>query len=111
MATFAAHFVIDTDVNGIDGPENGRQLNGARRDGFHDGDLPGTATVVRQLGSGVSYAVLMNKNDKFENGCISNYPRTVRNAMDDAISAAGYVGVRSSVIPAADASVQRYKVC
>lgn len=111
MAVFAANFVIDTDANGIDGPDNGRRLAGASRDGFHYGDLPGTAAVVRQLNSGVSYAVLMNKNDKFEGGCIRDYPRSVRTGIDDAIAAAGYVSSRRATTPAARADVQRLKVC
>lgn len=110
MALFASHYKIDTDADSIDGPENGRPLSGGTHTGLHYGDLPGTAAVVRQLGSGISYAVLMNKNAKFETGCPRDYPRAVQDGVDDAITAAGYPSTRSLVRPATTKRVTP-KVC
>lgn len=91
MATFAGNFKIDTDSNGTDGVNNGLPLNGTTNNGFHDGDLPGTAAMLRQLPSGVSYAVLMNKNDKFEgSGTRKDYPSEVKAGIDAAITSGGY---------------------
>lgn len=91
MATFAGSFKIDTDSNGTDGVNNGLPLNGTTNNGFHGGDLPGTAAMLRQLPSGVSYAVLMNKNDKFEgSGTRKDYPSEVKAGIDAAITSGGY---------------------
>lgn len=91
MATFAGIFKIDTDANGVDGVNNGKLLDGTTNDAFHRGDLPGTAALVRQMTSGVSYSVLMNKNDQYEGGgSRKDYPSDVRAGIDAAIAAAGY---------------------
>ena len=110
MAMFASQFKIDTDANSIDGPDNGRPLAGSTHDGFHYGDLPGTAAVVRQLSSGISYAVLMNKNGKFENTCPRDYPAAVREGIDAAITAAGDTTSRSAKQPSTMTRV-RPKAC
>jgi hypothetical protein len=79
-------------------------LAGIPNSGFHYGDLPGTAAVVSQSTSGVSYAILMNRNDKFEalgastgcGGCggsadpLQNTSIAVRVGIDAAIASAGY---------------------
>lgn len=91
MARFASAYKIDTNINGVDGPTNGQPLANSGNDGFHGGDLPGSASLVRQLRSGISYAVLMNKNDKFEgSGNRVDYPMDVRTGIDRAVSRAGY---------------------
>ncbi|HEX8615363.1 MAG TPA: serine hydrolase domain-containing protein [Telluria sp.] len=54
MAMFAAHYRIP----------DGVPLAGAKNNGGFSGADPGVATVLRQLPSGVSYAVMMNKLDE-----------------------------------------------
>jgi CubicO group peptidase (beta-lactamase class C family) len=110
MAMFASHYKIDTDADSIDGPDNGRPLAGSTNDGLHYGDLPGTAAAVRQMRSGISYSVLMNKNGKFEGGCPRDYPRDVSQGIDDAIVAAGYSTTRRAMQAPAPTRV-RPKVC
>jgi N-acyl-D-amino-acid deacylase len=91
MATFAGNFKIDTDANGVDGANNGLPLNGTTNSAYHRGDLPGTAAMLRQLPSGVSYAVLMNKNDLYEgSGTRKDYPSDVKTGIDAAITLGGY---------------------
>jgi CubicO group peptidase (beta-lactamase class C family) len=91
LARFASAFKIDTDAFGVDGPTNGQPLAGARNDGFHGGDLPGSAALVRQLSSGITYAVLLNKNDKFEgSGPRVDYPMDMKAGLDSAVLRAGY---------------------
>ncbi len=91
MARFAGHYRIDTDSRGIDGPENGTPLSGIRKYGSHNGALPGTATVVTQLPSGVSFAVLLNKNDQFEGeGQRKDYATEVAAGIEAALRASGY---------------------
>lgn len=91
LARFASAFKIDTDANGVDGPNNGQPLAGARHDGFHGGDLPGSAALIRQLNSGISYGVLLNRNDKFEgSGRRVDYPMDMKAGLDRAILRAGY---------------------
>lgn len=91
LARFASVFKIDTDADGVDGPTNGQPLAGASNDGFHGGDLPGSAALVRQLRSGVTYAVMMNKNDKFEgSGPRVDYPMDMKAGLDRAVVRAGY---------------------
>ena len=91
MATFAGNFKIDTDANGVDGANNGLPLNGTTNSAYHRGDLPGTAAMLRQLLSGVSYAVLMNKNDLYEgSGTRKDYPSDVKAGIDAAITTGGY---------------------
>lgn len=91
MARFASTYKIDTDTNGVDGPNNGQPLLGVTNDGFHGGDLPGSASLVRQLRSGISYAILMNKNDKYEgSGVRRDYPMDMKSGIDRAITRAGY---------------------
>lgn len=91
MATFAGAFKIDTDSNSVDGPTNGVPLSGTTNYGYHYGALPGTATVVGQRTSGVSYAVLMNKNDTFEGpGPRDDYAGDVRVGLEAVLSSAGF---------------------
>ena len=91
MARFASAYKIDTDANGVDGQYNGKPLLGVTNDGFHGGDLPGSASLVRQLRSGISYAILMNKNDKYEgSGVRRDYPMDMKTGIDRAITRAGY---------------------
>lgn len=91
LARFASAFKIDTDANGIDGTSNGQPLLDATNNGFHGGDLPGSAALVRQLTSGISYAVLLNKNDKFEGaGTRVDYPMDMKTGLDQAVTRAGY---------------------
>jgi len=91
MATFAGSFKIDTDANGVDAANNGQALNGTTNSAFHRGDLPGTAAIMSQLNSGVSYSVLMNKNDLYEgSGTRKDYPSEVKAGIDAAITAGGY---------------------
>lgn len=91
MARFASAYKIDTDTNGVDGQFNGQPLLGATNDGFHGGDLPGSASLVRQLRSGISYAIIMNKNDKYEgSGVRRDYPMDMKTSIDRAITSAGY---------------------
>jgi len=62
MALFAQAYALP-DVSdslsayGISGEPLGQ---GKTHDGIHDGQLPGSATIVRQLPSGVSYAIFLN---------------------------------------------------
>ena len=91
LARFASAFKIDTDANGIDGASNGQPLLGTTNNGFHGGDLPGSAALVRQLTSGISYAVLLNKNDKFEGaGTRVDYSMDMKTGLDQAVTRAGY---------------------
>jgi hypothetical protein len=47
--------------------------------------------MLRQLPSGVSYAVLMNKNDLYEgSGTRKDYPSDVKTGIDAAITLGGY---------------------
>ena len=85
MATFAGSYMVQTSAGGNggpDGPQNGIPLAGKTNDGYHNGSAPGTATVVRQMPSGVSYAVLMNKRDENNQG---GYQDTVKAQLDNAI--------------------------
>ena len=104
MALFASFYKIDTNANSVDGINNGKPLAGVPNSGFHYGDLPGTAAVVSQSTSGISYAVLMNRNDKYEGagastGCgscggnagpLQNTSIAVRVGINAAIATAGY---------------------
>ncbi len=80
MAKFAAHYRIPDGV-----PLDGKTNNG----GFFGAD-PGSATVMRQLPSGVSYAVLMNKLDESTTGGETAYQTRILEQIDAAISAAGF---------------------
>ena len=91
MATFAGKFKIDTDSNSVDGIDNGKPLGVTTNNAYHFGTNPGTAAIVRQFTSGVSYAVLMNKNDLFEGpGNRINYVVDVKAGIDAVIATAGY---------------------
>ena len=62
--------------------QNDRALGGRRWD---------SASLVRQLRSGISYAILMNKNDKYEgSGVRRDYPMDMKSGIDRAITRAGY---------------------
>jgi CubicO group peptidase (beta-lactamase class C family) len=86
MATIAGNFFIKTDSNGTDQAGDGTPLAGATNDGFHFGNYPGTSALIRQLPSGTSYAVLMNKNN--DGGAVP-YESAVMISIDAAISASG----------------------
>jgi hypothetical protein len=100
MALFASFYKIDTNANSVDGINNGKPLAGVPNSGFHYGDLPGTAAVVSQSVSGVSFAVIMNRNNNYEavgasTGCGScggkaNTTIDVREGINAAIASAGY---------------------
>lgn len=86
MATFAGNYMIQTSKGGnggADGPQNGIPLAGKFNDGYHNGSAPGTASIVRQLPSGVSYAVLMNKRDDVNGDA---YQDSVKTQLDAAIA-------------------------
>ncbi len=86
MATFAGSYLIKTDSNGTDQAGDGMPLAGTTNNGFHFGNYPGTSALIRQLPSGTSYAVLMNKNE--ENNT-APYEAAVMASIDAAIAAAG----------------------
>jgi len=86
MATFAGSYLIKTDSNGTDQAGDGVPLAGTTNNGFHFGNYPGTSALIRQLPSGTSYAVLMNKNE--ENNT-APYEAAVMASIDAAIAAAG----------------------
>lgn len=86
MASFAANYLIDTDGSGVDQGSNGIPLNGKTHTSYHFGNYPGTSAIVRQLSSGLSYAVLMNKSD--ESGGPGYQPELMRR-LDAAMAAAG----------------------
>ncbi|MES2297031.1 MAG: serine hydrolase domain-containing protein [Pseudomonadota bacterium] len=55
MALFAANYRLP----------DGVPLAGSHNDGAKNGDVPGASTVMRQLPSGVSYALFINANGSF----------------------------------------------
>jgi N-acyl-D-amino-acid deacylase len=87
MAAFAANYLIKTNA-GVDMAQNGQPLNGTTNSGYHFGNYPGTSSIVRQLPSGVSYAVLMNKSN--ETAGQPGYQPALMNSLDSAIAAAGF---------------------
>jgi CubicO group peptidase (beta-lactamase class C family) len=86
LATFAANRLISTDQD-VDQVGEGVPLNGIHSDGYHSGNLPGVSSIIRQLPSGTSYAVLINKRDEASPGL---FAQSMMNSIDAAISAAGY---------------------
>ncbi|PRC92140.1 serine hydrolase domain-containing protein [Solimicrobium silvestre] len=86
MATFAGSYLIQTNADGTDEAQDGIPLAGKTNDGFHFGNYPGTSAIIRQLPSGVSYAVLMNKSN--ETGSVG-YQGSLMTSIDAAIAAAG----------------------
>jgi len=86
MATFAGSYLIQTN-NGVDMDQDGQPLNGKTNNGYHYGNYPGTTSIVRQLPSGVSYAVLMNKSN--EAAGQPGYQQALMGSLDSAIAAAG----------------------
>jgi CubicO group peptidase (beta-lactamase class C family) len=86
MATFAGSYLIKADGNGTDQAGDGMPLAGTTNSGFHNGNYPGTSALIRQLPSGASYAVLMNKNN---DGGAVDYEAAVMASIDAAIAAAG----------------------
>lgn len=92
MAQFASVYLIDNSSNlnssispSLDGPNNGRLLNGSTNNGEHDGGLPGVANVLRQLPSGSSYSLMLNRDSQDGVWQRSIYPQ-----IDAILSAAGF---------------------
>jgi CubicO group peptidase (beta-lactamase class C family) len=82
MATFAGKFQVGGPDFGGD-TASGRLLNGIFVDGMWYGEWAGTQSVVRLRSSGVSYAVLLNKNSpNFDNA----YGLAVRGSIDSVLS-------------------------
>lgn len=79
MALFAGRYGIPS----------GLPLAGATNNGGHTGAIPGAATLVRQLPSGASYAVMMNKLDETDVPEEQSYQMQVLRQVDAAIQASG----------------------
>ena len=92
MAQFASVYLIDNSSKlnsfitpSLDGPNNGRLLNGSTNNGEHNGDLPGVSNVLRQLPSGSSYSLMLNRDNQDGAWQASIYPQ-----IDAILSAAGF---------------------
>lgn len=92
MAQFASVYLIDNTNNldkltnpSLDGPNNGRMLNGSTNSGEHHGSLPGVANVLRQLPSGTSYSLMLNRDSPTGIWQDTLYPQ-----IDNILSAAGF---------------------
>lgn len=68
---------------------SGEALAGAANNGGHTGAIPGAATLVRQLPSGASYAVMMNKLDESDGPEERSYQMQVLREMDAALKVSG----------------------
>lgn len=79
MTLFAAHYRIP----------DGLPLAGAKHNGGFSGADPGVATVLRQLPSGVSYTVMMNKLDEDHPSGEASYQLQVLRRIESAIKDAG----------------------
>jgi len=92
MAQFASVYKIDNSSNlnstitpGLDGPNNGVLLNGSFNSGEHDGGLAsGVSNILRQLPSGSSYTLMLNKDNSV------NWQETLYPQIDKILSAAGF---------------------
>ncbi len=60
LARFATSFRIDASAGGVDGPLTGLPIGSATFDSVRSGDVGYASSMVRQMPSGVSYAVLTN---------------------------------------------------
>jgi CubicO group peptidase (beta-lactamase class C family) len=92
MAQFASVYLIDNTNNlnsstnpSLDGPNNGRMLNGSTNAGEHNGGLPGVANVLRQLPSGTSYSLMLNRDSPNGTWQDTLYPQ-----IDTILNIAGY---------------------
>lgn len=92
MAQFASVYLIDNTNNlnsetnpSLDGPKNGQLLNGATNSGEHNGSLPGVANVLRQLPSGTSYSLMLNRDSPDGSWQDALYPQ-----IDNLLRAAGF---------------------
>jgi len=92
MSKVASVFKIDNtnDLNSsnnpsLDGPNNGKLLNGTTNSGVHYGDLPGVTNILRQLTTGTSYAIMFNKDNQGETWQSTLYPQ-----IDTILSNGGY---------------------
>lgn len=64
MAIFAGRYLIDAVVpSGVDGAKNGLPLGIYTNDGYHNGSWPFSMSILRQLPSGISYAVMANNGN------------------------------------------------
>jgi CubicO group peptidase (beta-lactamase class C family) len=79
MALFAASYRIP----------DGIAIAGATNNGGFTGANPGVATIVRQLPSGISYAVMLNKLDENNPSGDASYQAEIVRQFDAAIEAAG----------------------
>ncbi|WP_374347333.1 serine hydrolase domain-containing protein [Chitinimonas sp.] len=79
LAKFAGHYRI---------PE-GTLLNGQHNNGGFTGADPGVATLMRQLPSGTSYVVMMNKLDDKQPSGPGSYQLKVLALLEEAIAGAG----------------------
>ncbi|NHZ34218.1 serine hydrolase domain-containing protein [Massilia rubra] len=79
MALFAAHYRIP----------DGVPLAGAKNNGGFSGADPGVATVLRQLPSGVSYAVMMNKLDEAHPSGEASYQMQALRRIEEVLTEAG----------------------
>jgi CubicO group peptidase (beta-lactamase class C family) len=77
LALFASVYLIDNANNlnsylnpSLDGPKNGTLLSGSTNSGEHNGDLPGVTNILRQLPSGTSYTLMLNRDN--QNGIWEN---------------------------------------
>ncbi|MCV2354840.1 beta-lactamase family protein [Paucibacter sp. B2R-40] len=87
LALFASRYTLQTSASGVDMAGNGLPLAGQTHDGFHFGELPGTTSIIRQLPSGSSYAVLMNKA---EEQASDSYHVALMAQIDAALAASGF---------------------
>ena len=92
MAQVAATYKIDNtnDINSttnpsMDGPNNGKSLSGTNNSGVHYGDLPGVTNILRQLLTGTSYALMLNRDNTLSAWQATLYPQ-----IDAIIAAGGY---------------------
>jgi CubicO group peptidase (beta-lactamase class C family) len=79
MTLFAAHYRIP----------DGVPLAGARNNGGFSGADPGVATLLRQLPSGISYTVMMNKLDENNPSGAASYQLQILQRIEAAIKDAG----------------------
>lgn len=79
MALFAAHYRIP----------DGVPLAGATNNGGFSGADPGVATVLRQLPSGISYAVMMNKLDESNPSGDASYQLQILKRIEAALKEVG----------------------
>ena len=79
MTLFAAHYRI----------QDGVPLAGAKNNGGHGGADPGVATMLRQLPSGTSYTVMMNKLDEGNPSGDASYQMQILHRIEAVLKDAG----------------------